>query len=242
MIIGILGGIGAGKSTVVRMMSLLGARTIDADRLAHEELESPRARRELQEWLGPEVFDASGRVNRAAVGRKVFGDPEKLERLERLVHPRVRERITRAVEEFRREEASASRDAESLLVLDVPLLPSTPLREVCDALVFVDASLEVRRQRVKRTRGWSPGELETRESHQMPLEEKRRLADFVIDNSRDEEATRRQVEACLGELRRRASAEAGRGEGDERRRETGGDPHEGHSREGHGTSTDRQKD
>ena len=221
VIIGILGGIGAGKSTVVRMLRRFGAQAIDADELAHETLESPAVRRELVSWLGTVIVDDDGRVDRKAVGKQVFADPEKLERLEALVHPGVRKEITRQLEEFRRERRSDGPDeAEGILVLDVPLLASTPLRDECDALVFVDASLDVRRERVKRTRGWPAGELEKRESHQMPVEEKRRLADFVIDNSQEESETLRQVEACLGELRKRARA-GGRSR-DEERHEQGG--------------------
>ncbi len=221
MIIGILGGIGAGKSTVVRMLRQFGAQAIDADELAHETLESPAVRRELVSWLGTAVLDGDGRVDRKAVGKQVFTDPEKLERLEALVHPGVRKEITRKLEEFRRERRPDGPDgAEGLLVLDVPLLASTPLRDECDALVFVNASLDVRRERVKRARGWPAGELERRESHQMPVEEKRRLADFVIDNSQAESKTLREVEACLGEIRKRASA--GSRSGDDRRHEQGG--------------------
>ena len=216
MIIGILGGIGAGKSTVVRMLIRFGAQAIDADELAHETLESPAVRRELVSWLGTAVLDGGGHVDRKAVGKQVFADREKLERLEALVHPGVRKEITRKLEEFRRERRPDGPDgAEGLLVLDVPLLASTPLRDECDALVFVNASLDVRRERVKRARGWPAGELERRESHQMPVEEKRRLADFVIDNSQEESETLREVEACLGELRKWANA-GNRSEDEER--------------------------
>ena len=222
MIIGILGGIGAGKSTVVRMLTRFGAQAIDADKLAHEILESPAVRGELVSWLGAAVLDGDGRVDRKAVGKQVFTDPEKLERLEALVHPGVRKEIARKVEEFRRDRRPDGPDgtddtawAGGLLVLDVPLLASTPLRDECDALVFVEASLDVRRERVKSTRGWPAGELEKRERHQMPVEEKRRLADFVIDNSQEESETLREVEACLGELRKWANA-GNRSEDEER--------------------------
>ncbi len=213
MIIGILGGIGAGKSTVVGMLKRFGAQAIDADALAHETLESYDVRRELVSWLGAAVLDCDGRVDRKAVGEQVFSDPEMLERLEALVHPRVRKEIIRRLEEFRSERSRRTDEveetAEGILVLDVPLLSSTPLLDECDALVFVDASLDVRRERVQRARGWSAGELEKRERHQTPVEEKRRMADFVIDNSGEENETLRQVEECLGELRKRVGA-AGR--------------------------------
>ncbi len=204
MIIGILGGIGAGKSTVAGMLKQLGAQAVDADALAHEALEVPAVRGELTAWLGSTIFDAAGHVDRKALGERVFGDPEKLKKLEGLVHPHVRDRIGERLDEFRRAGARRNGGCENVLALDIPLLVSTPFREACDALVFVHADLAAREERVKRSRGWSARELETRERHQMPVEEKRRLADFVIDNSGNEESTRNQVETCLRELQRRA--------------------------------------
>ncbi len=217
MIIGILGGIGAGKSTVVRMLEQLGALSVDADTLAHDALELPAVRSALATWLGVAVFDVSGSVDRRALAKEVFGDPGRLKKLESLVHPHVRERINEKLNDFRRQRELGSRRDENFLVLDVSLLASSPLRAACDALVFVHADLDVRQQRVKRSRGWCADELEKRERHQTPVEEKRRMADYVIDNSQDEDSTWRRVEKCLEELRKRANTRVsghagGRGE------------------------------
>lgn len=195
MIVGILGGIGSGKSTVTRMMVEMGAEAIDADRLAHEVLETPRARKALVEWLGPEALQGNGQVNRKHVARRVFSVPSELERLEKIVHPEVIRRVEERVKEHEQRKKEGD-----LLVLDVPLLLASPLKRLCHSLVFVDARDEVRRARVE-AKGWEPGELEERESFQTTVEEKKRAADHFIDNSGPLEETRRQVEGLFRRLR-----------------------------------------
>jgi dephospho-CoA kinase len=212
MIVGVLGGVGAGKSTVVRMLVELGAEAIDADQVAHEVLETIPVRKTLSEWFGPGVFRPDGTVDRGAVAARVFRDGEALRRLEGLVHPRVREVMGEKVAAFRR-----SRSRRELLVLDVPLLAESPLLGECDALLFVEAGSEARRQRV-HARGWSPEELQRREKFQMDLDAKKRLADRIIDNSGSLEATRSQVRAYHESLQRaRAEEEPGRDAGGGRR-------------------------
>jgi dephospho-CoA kinase len=207
VIVGVLGGIGAGKSTVVRMLSELGATVVDADLEAHQVLETPAVREALRGWLGGEVFGADGRVDRGEVARRVFSSPRDLRRLEDMVHPPVLAALREKVEAFRR--AAGEKD---VLVLDVPLLAESPLRDLCDALLFVEASLAVRKRRVagpagsgRGGRGWAPEEIERRERFQLDLEEKKRLADRAIDNSGDLEDTRRQVRECYEDLLRRTS-------------------------------------
>jgi dephospho-CoA kinase len=200
VIVGVVGGIGAGKSTVVQMLADCGAETVDADREAHEVLEEPEVRRSLREHFGEEVFLADGRVDRGQLARRVFSHPEELRSLEALVHPRVRQRILATIEGF--EERQGEDDVAAggrLLALDVPLLLESPLARECDAMIYVDADSATRARRVA-DRGWSPQELARRERFQKSTEEKKRLARFVIDNSGTLEETRRQVEACYAQL------------------------------------------
>ncbi|HZN57706.1 MAG TPA: dephospho-CoA kinase [Planctomycetota bacterium] len=186
MIVGLLGGVGAGKSTVRRMLEDLGAKTVDADALAHDALESREVRSLLAGWLGSGYIGADGKVDRKAVASVVFASREKLVELESCVHPLVLSEIEKKVKDF--EQTST----KGVLVLDVPLLLSSPLASRCDALVFVEAGLGLRRSRVA-ARGWSDDELERREQLQPALEAKRSAAHHVIDNTGTLEWTRQQV-------------------------------------------------
>lgn len=202
LIVGIVGGIAAGKSTVVAMFVECGADAIDADREAHQVLEEPDVVNALAEWLGPQVLTAGGQVDRAYVAKRVFADAQALERLEQLIHPRVARVIEERVRRFRTQSDSP------VLVLDVPLLlESEQLAGLCDAFVFVDASRELRASRAA-ARGWSAEELEQREKFQITTEEKRRRADVSIDTSGTLEDTRHQVQTCFGELVRRDPGQA----------------------------------
>jgi len=190
MIVGILGGIASGKSTVTQMLVELGAEALDADRMAHEVLETPDTRKMLVKWLGRKILRTDGTVDREAIAERVFSRPKDLERLENIVHPAVIQRIEEKIREFQ-----GKGTEKGLLVLDVPLLVSTSLKGRCSAFIYVDVPWEVRRRRVE-TRGWDAEELERRESFQVPEKEKRELANFVIDNSGSVEETRRQVREC----------------------------------------------
>lgn len=186
MILGILGGIGSGKSTVTEMFAALGAETLDADAIAHELIEQEETKSTLRQWWGDEIIDADGKVNRTKIQEKVFSDAQELVRLEKLLHPEVRKRIKKKIDVFRESDGK-------LLVLDVPLLASSPLRDLCDEIIFVNSDEAIRETRVK-TRGWEPGERERRESFQAPEKQKISLAGSVINNSGSLDETRRQVE------------------------------------------------
>ena len=186
MILGILGGIGSGKSTVTEMFGALGAATLDADAIAHELIEREETKSTLQQWWGDDVIDVDGKVNRKKIQEVVFSDAQELVRLEKLLHPEVKKRIEEKIESFRESNGR-------LLVLDVPLLASSPLRDFCDEIIFVNSD-ETTREARTRTRGWEPGEREQRESFQAPEKEKISLAGSVINNSGSLDETRRQVE------------------------------------------------
>jgi len=194
LIVGIVGGIAAGKSTVVAMLVECGAEFIDADSEAHRVLEQQEVKAALVEWLGPQVVSTAGHVDRAQVAQKVFADPQALERLQGLVHPGVRRGIEQKVKEYR------SRASSPMLVLDVPLLlESQSLTKLCDKLVFIDANQHIRSSRVA-ARNWSAEELQRRESFQIDIEEKRSRADLTIDTSGTLDVTREQVKACFNQL------------------------------------------
>jgi dephospho-CoA kinase len=193
-VIGIIGGIGSGKSAVAGLFSREGCAVIDSDALGHEAIELPEVKAELRPWLGEGVFDEQGRVNRKAVGKLVFADPEKLERLNGLIHPRIgRQRDVLMVRHM-------ADPAVKAVVWDTPLLLETGLDRECDVVVFVKASDEMRRERVAKTRGWSAQELAKREKSQIRLDKKALVADYYIDNNGDEVASLLQVQRVLSHL------------------------------------------
>jgi dephospho-CoA kinase len=215
MIVGILGGIASGKSTVAGLFRAEGCRSVDADAIGHEVLRDPAVKEGVRRLFGDDVFDDAGAVDRAALAKRVFGerDRDRVAQLNALTHPLIQDRIRAVVARHRADlEEGRLKFPETVLILDVSLLASSPLREQCDTLVFVEAPYAERRRRA-RERGWSDDELRRRESHQRSIDEKRRLASRRIDNSGELAATRADVRAVLGELERTSLQSAPSGDG-----------------------------
>ncbi len=185
--IGLTGGIATGKSTVAAILRELGAPVVDADAVAHE-VTSPGmpALAEIAERLGPEFILADGSLDRPRLARVVFREPAMLEHLNAIVHPRVRAAMEEACERL------AARGAD-LVVLDVPLLLEARDRYAVDAvwLVYVPEPLQI--ARLMERNGLSEPDALARIRAQMPIEEKRQLADVVIDNTGDLAHLREQV-------------------------------------------------
>lgn len=195
LILGVLGGIASGKSTVSRLiLSFAPGRLFDADAVARDALEQCAKDGRLQAILGPKTVGKDGLPDRKAIAAMVFRDPKSLRALERLTHPLVAARIDDAVEDHR------SGRGDPLLVLDVPLLIEVGLERRCDALWFVDAPDEMRYARAEKRLGFSKDEVQRREAAQSPLDRKRSRADFVIDNSGAPESLTAQVVAGLRAL------------------------------------------
>ena len=191
-VIGLAGGIGAGKSAVAAELAALGCVVTNSDADAKALLDDPDVRAELVRWWGESILDTTtGQVDRRAVAERVFADPEQRRRLEELIHPRV-EHVRRAA--WAR---AAGERAVSGFVIDAPLLFEAGLDAACDAVIFVDVPRDERQRRVSASRGWKPEELDRREKSQWALDLKRRRSDHVIDNSRDHASLRREVEAVF---------------------------------------------
>ncbi len=188
VVLGILGGIAAGKSAVAAAFAAHGLVHLDADRIAREVTAQPDVVAAIGRALGAEVLAADGSLDRAKVAARVFQDPEARRELEALTHPPVRRAILDAL-------AAAKANGDSVL-LDVPLLLERGLIEECDAVAFVHASDATRRARAAG-RGWAPDELDRRERAQASLAEKRARADVAIDNDGTLDAMRRQVAEFL---------------------------------------------
>jgi dephospho-CoA kinase len=182
-VIGLLGGIAAGKSTVARLFGELGWVVIDADEIARSVSERPAVAREIGRRLGPDVLAAGERVDRRRLADRVFGDPAALAELEAILHPPVRAEI----EERMARAAAAGR----AVVLDVPLLLEGGLIEQCDHVVFIDAPRAERLRRA-RDRGWSDAEIVRRERAQADLDVKQAAAHHIL-RAHTFEDTRLQV-------------------------------------------------
>ena len=173
-VIGLVGGIGAGKSTVARAFALLGCVVSDSDRDAKAALDEPDTRDRIVAALGQGLLDGDGRIDRARLATRIFGDAEARRTLESIVHPRVHARRAAAF--------AAAPASDPALVIDAPLLLEAGLDAACDAVVFVDCPREERLRRVREHRGWDEAELARREAAQLPLDAKRARADHVVVN------------------------------------------------------------
>lgn len=184
-VVAVTGGIGSGKTRVARAFAALGARVIDADRIAREVIEEPECRDRLRREFGESIFGGDGRIDRRALAERVFADPALRRLLEGIIHPEVRRRIDKELADLG---ASGSDDASPLpgkrplVLLDIPLLETSPYHDRADVVLFVEAPESDRRRRVAETRGWSEGELIRREASQVPLDEKRRRAHRILPN------------------------------------------------------------
>jgi len=195
LVIGLAGGVGAGKSTVARAFERLGCFVSDSDKAAKRELDKPEVVQTLKNWWGEGIVDDSGRIDRKAIASIVFDDPAQRERLEALIHPRLKAGRAALIERAHRACAPA-------VIIDAPLVFEAGLEKECDLVVFVDAPRDVRLERVRRSRGWGDGELDRRERAQWSLEEKKRLSDAVVDNGGDDpEAMREACQRILEEAR-----------------------------------------
>jgi dephospho-CoA kinase len=185
-IIGLTGSIAMGKSTTARLFAEAGVPVHDADAAVHKLYEGPAVAAIEAEFPGT---THDGKVDRVALGQRVMGDAAALKRLEAIIHPQVREAEKRFLRET---EASGAR----IVVLDIPLLFETGGDKRVDAVVVVSAPAEMQRQRALE-RGVSLERLEAVLARQVPDEEKRRRADFVVDSSRGTDHARAQVANIL---------------------------------------------
>jgi dephospho-CoA kinase len=190
-VIGITGGIGSGKSTVAKMFGDLGCLVVSSDEQVAEAYRDPAVIQELRLWWGDEIVDAQGRRDRRRMAAIVFRDPGQRRRLEALLHPKVA-----ALREKRMKEVADNPQVPAI-IWDTPLLFEAGLSTQCDAIVFVEAPLSQRLKRVQEARGWDEAELGHRENSQWPLDKKREISDYTIDNTADAEFVRGQVREVL---------------------------------------------
>jgi dephospho-CoA kinase len=198
-VIGLVGAIGAGKSTVGRLLANRGGHVIDADSLGHEALRQPEIVSALVNRWGEKIRKPDGSLDRREIGRIVFADPAQRNALEATVFPYIGERT-------RQEIAAAQANPEvAFVVLDAAVLLEAGWGELVDRLVYVDAPRAIRVARLATRSGWSESELAAREAAQWPTEVKKARADAVLVNDAGPVTLQDRVDRLLArwEIRRR---------------------------------------
>ncbi len=193
-IIGIVGGIGSGKSFVAKLFGEAGCLVLNADDHVRAVYDDPAVRETLRQWWGDQVLNRLREVDRRAVAAIIFNNPGEKRRLESLVHPRVAALRQAAMQ-------AVIADAQILAyVWDIPLLFEVGLHNDCDAVVYVDAPWEERLSRVRATRGWDEAELRRRENLQWGLDNKREMSNYILQNTADVGFARTQVREILSKI------------------------------------------
>lgn len=200
MVVGVAGLPGSGKSEVTRWLERRGAESVCADSIGHELLEpgSP-VLPALVERFGAGILGASGAVDRAKLGKRVFGNAEALAALNGLVHPELLRRLCEVIRAYRDDE----KDRASVLVVDAALIPEWELTGVFDELIVVTAPRKLRAERLWAARGWSDEDLTYREKAQWSDERKRPMATRVLHNRESFAELDRSLQALLPRLGRR---------------------------------------
>ena len=176
-IIGLIGGIGSGKTAVAAEFARLGAAVISGDQLGHEALRQPEIRAKVIERFGAEIAKENSDIDRRKLGAIVFGNVSQLRELEKIVFPWIENGLAEQV-------AAAQHDpAVTLIVVDAAVMLEAGWEKYCDKIIFVDAPKEQRLARLRMQRRWTEKEVEARSVTQMSLKEKSARADATIDNS-----------------------------------------------------------
>ena len=197
--VGLTGGIATGKSTVSRLFVEWGAHLIDADVLAREAVAPGKpALRKIAETFGREMLRPDGTLDRDRLGKVVFGDPKQLEQLNALVHPYV------AVAQEQRSREIAGKDPHAVIIYDAALLIEAGAHTRMDKIIVVTADAQTQLARLKARNHLSADEGKRRIGAQMPLAEKIKVADYVIDGTLPLTRLRKEVQRIYDELKRQA--------------------------------------
>jgi dephospho-CoA kinase len=190
--VGLTGGVASGKSTVAQMMRELGAVVVDSDRLAREVVDrgTPGLARVVAEF-GPQMLTDDGELDRARLASVVFADEAARKRLEAILHPLIGAASAEVVE---------AAPEGALVVQDVPLLVEAGMAGMFDAVVVVDAPVELQVERMMRERGMTEQDARARIAAQATPEQRRAAATYVVENSGSTAALRQQVEQLVARL------------------------------------------
>ncbi|QOR65773.1 dephospho-CoA kinase [Cytobacillus suaedae] len=187
LIIGLTGGIASGKSTVSKMLEELGLAIVDADKIAHQVVEIGKpAYKEIVKVFGERVLHPDLTINRPELGAIIFNDKQKREMLNNIVHPEVRREMLQQADHYIKNGATA-------VILDIPLLFESKLTHMVQKTILVYVDEDVQLKRLISRNGFTEAEARARISSQMPLVEKKPLADVILDNNGTIEHTRQQL-------------------------------------------------
>ena len=186
LIIGILGGIGSGKSTVAVEFVKLGCGLIDADKIAHDLLEEKPIKEEIIKLFGEGILDSYEKISHKKLADIVFNDSRKLSMLTNIIHPLVIKKTEEFIKKFNQQNQIKA------IVLDMPLLLEVGWEKRCDRLIFVDCDEKIRAERLKKL-DFNKNQLKIRENFQISLDKKAKLADNTIENNSGFSALVRQV-------------------------------------------------
>jgi dephospho-CoA kinase len=196
MLIGLTGGVATGKSTVAKMFGQCGAVVIDADQLARDVVQPGKpAWRDIVHTFGTGILNPDRTINRPALGSLIFSHHRKRRELERVIHPRV------AREQQRLTRQAARIDPAAVVIYDVPLLFEAGVDTRVDKIVVVTADRETQIARLSKRNGLSRSEALRRIRSQLPMNRKCRLADFVLDGTKDKRRLKQDVAKICEDLR-----------------------------------------
>jgi dephospho-CoA kinase len=192
LVVGLVGGMGSGKSSVAKALERRGAHIIVADTFGHEALRLPDVRERVFSRWGPGLADERGEVDRKKLGAVVFADAGERRALEGFVFPYIERRIAEEIAKAR------SDPGVPVIVLDAAVMLEAGWDRACDVIAFVDAPRDVRLARLATQRGWTEAELAAREAAQMPLAEKAARADVIVDNAGTPGRLEEQLDRLMG--------------------------------------------
>ena len=199
MIIGLTGGIASGKSTVAKMFKELGAKIVDADELGHRViLPGKPAWKKVVNLFGPEILKDDLNIDREKLGKIVFNDPEGLKNLNAITHPEIIKLIAKEIKEAKKR--SSPEEKEEILIVDAALIYEAKIDNLMDKVIVVYTEKEEQLRRLGQKSNLSKEEALKRIKSQIPLKEKIKRADYVIDNSNSLDQTRKQVEKVWKKL------------------------------------------
>jgi dephospho-CoA kinase len=193
-VVGLCGGIGAGKSTVAKLLAERGAVVIDSDALNSDVLTEPEVAETIHKWFGDKILSKEGTIDRRQIADIIFDDAEQRQRLQEYLYPRIAERRKALMAQYQTDPHVLA------IVLDSPLLYEARLDQECDRVIFVECDQRRRCQRLAASRGWSAEEVARREKAQKALDFKRARADYTIQNKSSMDALRRQVDEVLSQI------------------------------------------
>jgi len=191
VVIGLTGGIASGKSTVSNMIKEMGITVVDADQISRDVVEFGKpAYNKIVEVFGVEILQEDHTLNREKLGTLIFSDQKKREQLNEIVHPAVRKEMLQQVKKEKELGSSA-------VVLDIPLLFESKLTYLVDKTILVYVDEQIQLERLMQRNGYTEEEAKLRIQSQLPLKDKRKLADEIIDNNGSLENTQTQLKAVL---------------------------------------------